>query len=372
MGAFLFWLTPKDTGFDGSYQLGKQLLRGEVAFDERTPYWEMYEREGKFYLCYAPIASATLAPLIFLTRGALGQPQLNTLLLLWSGIALWGFLKRLRPCRKRAILATVTYLLATPLFYSVTKGEVWFLLHTEGLLFSMAAMAFLVRRRWFAFGFCFACACGCRNALVFTLPFTVLALWPAGYRRARLRRFGFRAGLALLGAVAPLTLWLILQWRMTGSPFITGYSLAYAEWKQLPVYQTAFFKDNLSFYFWRFPELRPSAPWLHFPPGGQSAWIISPFLLLGLAAPLKSPKARMLVLGVLCGFVPYLFFRWNGFAQYGSRYTTDLFPFLIPLSLLGAARHKTLGRLWLALVIVAFLIAALAFWELKRGTLGQF
>ncbi|WP_309720927.1 hypothetical protein, partial [Armatimonas sp.] len=170
VGAFLFWLTPKDTGFDGSYQLGKQLLRGEVAFDERTPYWEMYEREGKFYLCYAPIASATLAPLIFLTRGTLGQPQLNTLLLLWSGIALWSFLKRLRPCRKRATLATVAYLLATPLFYSVTKGEVWFLLHTEGLVFSMAAMAFLVRRRWFAFGFCFACACGCRNALVFTLP----------------------------------------------------------------------------------------------------------------------------------------------------------------------------------------------------------
>jgi hypothetical protein len=78
----------------------------------------------------------------------------------------------------------------------------------------------------------------------------------------------------------------------------------------------------------------------------------------------------MLIVGLTLVFVPYLFFRWNGSEQYGSRYTTDLFPFLIPLSLLGAARHKFLGRLWLALVIVAFLITALALWELKRGTLG--
>ena len=330
----------------------------------------MYEREGEFYLCYAPLASAVLAPLVFLTRGALAQPTLNTLFLLWSGIGLWCFLRRLRPCRPRATIATVAYLLATPLFYSATQGSVWFLLHTEGLFFSMAAMAFLVHRRWFAFGFCFACACGCRNALLFSLPFTVLALWPRGYRRLRWRRFLLRAGLAMLGALAPLTLWLILQWRMTGSPFVTGYSLAYAEWKQFPVYQTAFLKNNLSFYFWCFPELRPGAPWLHFPKGGQSAWIISPFLLLGLAAPLKSSKTRMLIVGLTLVFVPYLFFRWNGSEQYGSRYTTDLFPFLIPLSLLGAARHKFLGRLWLALVIVAFLITALALWELKRGTLG--
>ncbi|WP_394795302.1 hypothetical protein [Armatimonas sp.] len=368
----MFWLTPMDTGFNGPYHLAKQLLKGEVAFSERTPYWEMYEREGKFYLCYAPLASAVLAPFVFLSGGHLTQPVLNTVFLLFSGIALWCFLQRLRPCRSRATLATAAYLLATPLFYSATQGSVWFLLHSEGLLFSMAAMAFLVHRRWFAFGWCFACACGCRNALLFTLPFTLMALWPRGFPKGRLRRFAFRGALALLGALAPLTLGLVLQWSMTGSLFITGYSLAYAEWKQLPVYQTVFFQDNLSFYFWRFPELRPAAPWLHFGPGGQSAWVISPFLLLALAAPLKAPRTRMLVVAALCGFVPYLFFRWNGFAQYGSRYTTDLFPFLVPLSLLGAARHKILGHLWLGLVTVAFLITALAFWEIKRGTLGKF
>ncbi len=369
---FLFWLTPKDTGFNGPFHLAQKLLKGEVAFDERTSYWEMYEREGKFYLCYAPLASATLAPLVFLTRSMVSQPILNTFLSLVSGVGLWCFLQRLRPCRPRATLATVLYLIASPLFYSATKGDVWFLLHTEGLVFSMAAMALLVRRRWFAFGVCFACACGCRNALLFSLPFTVLALWPGGYRKLRWRRFLQRARLAILGAIGPLTLWLILQWRMTGSPFITGYSLAYAEWKQLPVYQTAFFKENLSYYFWRFPELRPTAPWLHFPPGGQSGWVNSPFLLLALAAPLRSPRTRMLAVGLIFTFVPYLFFRWNGFAQYGSRYTTDLFPFLIPLCLLGAARHKALGRLWLVLGGAALIVNGLALWEHFRGTLAQF
>ena len=90
-----------DTGFNGPYHLAKQLLKGEVAFSERTPYWEMYEREGKFYLCYAPLASAVLAPFVFLSSGHLTQPVLNTVFLLFSGIALWCFLQRLRPCRRK-------------------------------------------------------------------------------------------------------------------------------------------------------------------------------------------------------------------------------------------------------------------------------
>ena len=31
VGAFLFWLTPTDTGFNGPFNLAKHLLKGEVG-----------------------------------------------------------------------------------------------------------------------------------------------------------------------------------------------------------------------------------------------------------------------------------------------------------------------------------------------------
>ena len=97
-------------------------------------------------------------------------------------------------------------------------------------------------------------------------------------------------------------------------------------------------------------------------------------MLLLFARP-RTRFLRSLIIGAVCGFVPYLFFVWNGASQFGSRYVSDLFPFLIPLAfsaLTGVRRSKPAWRVG-ALFLVAVSVFENAFVALlaRAGFLWQ-
>ena len=369
----LLWLAPRETPYDGPFHLAERLWQGKVGFDEATPWWEMFERDGRHYLCYAPLASVVLMPFVWLKALGVSQPMVNALFLLGTALLMRRLLRRLRPTRRWADWGAIGYLLGSPILYSISVGNVWLLLHAEGNFFLTAAALAAVRSRWAAFGFFYAMACGCRNGLLFMLPFTLLFLLPRRWDKAWARRRALRRlGRFVLGASVPTLVGLALQTAMTGSPFVTTYAITYAQWKTPILYSTEFLKGNAHLYFLELPKWKPSFPFLSFPRSGQTFWSVSPFFLL---LPLARPTARWLRAGILAcvlGFAPYMFFCWNGFAQFGSRYVTDLFPFLIPLAASAAGRFR--GRVWTglawALMGLAVAINALAAWQMRTGTMS--
>lgn len=368
VAVLVFLIAPRESAFDGPLHLAERLLAGKAYFDERVSYWEMFEREGRFYLVYAPLASALLVPYVALGGSSLGLPAANALLLLLAAVLLWRLLRGIKSLRPWAEAGAAAYLLGTPLLYAIAKGDVWLLVHSEGNLFLLAALLALQRRRFAWLGFFLALALACRHALAFGAPVLLLAL----ARGRPDRRFLKRLAAVAAGALLPAALHFGLTAAMTGSPFASTYSLGYREWKTPPLYTPEHLLPNLRFYFTALPGWSPRPPYLVFDPAGQAFWSVSPFFLLLLVLRLRRRVFRYFLLAALATFIPYLFFLWNGYAQYGSRYVSDLFPYLVPLAFTGASRLT--GRpgkgLVLLLIALSMAINAVAVWRLKTGTLG--
>jgi hypothetical protein len=325
-------VTPLQTPLDGVWHLAERLLHGAVGFNERTDWCEMYARDGKFYLPYSPLSAVPLMPLVALFgTERIGQPVANALFLVLSAWLLRQILARRRRTRPFADLAALVYLLATPMLASLCQGTVWVLLHSEGNLFLLAALYFRQRHRWAWMGFFVALALGCRNGLIPALPGLFLLM---GFRRKRVLP-------ALAGAALPAALALFLNARASGGLFVSTYNLAYAEWNQLPAYALENLPINAPVYFLSHPALTSKFPFVEFSADGNALWSVSPiFLLLVLVRPWKNRETLALTTAALGAFVPYLFFRWHGERQLGTRYTTDLFPFLFLLLAPAVARHK--------------------------------
>ncbi len=336
--------TPLQTPLDGVWHLSERLLHGEVGFKERTAWWEMYERGGTFYLPYAPLAAVPLMPLVALFgTERLGQPVANALFLVLSALVLRKILTHRRRTRPIADLAAFSYLLATPMLASLCQGSVWVLLHSEGNLFLLAALYFRQRHKWAWMGFFVALALGCRNGLIPALPGLFLLM---GFRRKRVLP-------ALAGAALPALLGLFLNAKASGGLFVLTYNLAYAEWNQLPAYALSNFPINTPIYFLSHPEFINTFPFIKFNADGNALWSISPFfLLLFLVRPWKNRETLALALAALGAFAPYLFFRWHGERQIGTRYTTDLFPFLFLLLAPAIARQKSRWILGIGLFLL--------------------
>lgn len=383
-----------DQNFNAPIFLAERFLQGHISFEERQSFWEMFEREGKFYPVYAPMVSLVLVPftaiivppiqyigsfmvkdmaLIALKEHGWQQPLANTLFLLISGILLNRLFLRVRFLMRWADLATVAYLFGTQFLYSVGDGSVWLLIHSEGNCFMLASLLMFSKRKWAWAGFWFALAIVCRNALVFSVPFVPFLLWRGRWIPRNRARFLYKTIRFSLGALAPIAVAFGLNWAMSGSPFITTYQLGYTEWRTESLYNLKYFKANFSFYTTAMPLLTNKDPYLRFPPCGQAAWSISPFLLFALLARLHTRTQRAMLMGAVCCFTPYLFFIWNGYAQYGARYVTDVFPFLFPLTFSGASRlkGKAIQVIVYVLVALAIVINVIALMQSKRNILWE-
>jgi hypothetical protein len=373
LAAFLlYFVTPRETGFDGPLQLAGRMLQGHTYFDEQTSFWEMFERDGRYYLVYAPMVSLLLVPYVLLGGAALGMPVANTLFILASTLLLWRLFRSLSSLSAWADWAAVAYLLGTPLLFSVATGNVWLIIHSQGNLFLIAALLMLRRRQYVWFGFCYAMAICCRNALLFTTPLLIPALWGWGdfthAPRRRWIRLVRRATQFVLGTIVPIGTTLLLHWSMTGNPLLSTYQITYQQWGAVSdLYSVQHFRDNLHFFWLESPKLVSPFRWpfLRFEPGGQAFWIVSPFFLLLLGLRQNTRLFRAMLLGAIGGFIPYLFFKWNGYAQFGSRYVSDLFPFLLPLA------FSTLSR-WPRRPLVFIAVGTLIFVSIVINAYGAY
>lgn len=358
--AALYAITPeKHTNpFNGPMLIANQLLHGEASLPDNIGWMETFSFGGKKYLAYPPMASFLLVPYAAVTGDSLGQNVFNSALIFVNALLVAAVFRRIPRLAPYATLASVAFVFGTPQLYSARYGSVWLLMHTEANCFLLLAIYLvLARRAYFWAGLCFSIAGLTRYAVIAGAPaFVLLALFdPTGERFAerfrRLVSFG-------LGGLPPLALIGAYQWWEFGSPFLNTYLATWSQWTQhAPTFGRENVERNLSFYLTALPTIRPDFPYLRFDAGGQSAWFMSPFLIGVVVPALGLWQVRALLPGAVLMFVFYLFYSWQGFAQFGSRYMQDIYPFLLPVALSPLAFPlPRVRRVMFALIAAAIVI----------------
>jgi len=356
----IFAVTPdhRTNPFNGPMVIAGRLLQGEASLPDGIGWMETFTFEGRRYLAYPPMASFLAVPFAAVAGETLGQTVFNSLLIFVNALLVAAVFRAVPRLAPFATLASVAYVLGTPQLYSARYGTVWLLMHTEANLFLLLALWCVLARRAYAWaGLCFCIAALTRHAVFAAAPaFALLALLdPAlsglAARVKRIVAFG-------LGALPPLVLLLGYQWWLFGDPFMNTYSATWSQWTQpVPTFGAEHVARNLRFYLTALPGTLSEYPYLRFDAGGQSAWFMSPFLIGVVAPALLTWQIDGLVPGALLMFVFYLFYSWQGYAQFGSRYMQDLYPLLLPIAFSAFARPLPgLRRLLYVLVGAAIAI----------------
>jgi hypothetical protein len=307
------------------------------------------------------MASFLVVPWAALTGEALGQTVFNSVLIFVNALLVAAVFRQIPRLAPFATLASVAWVLGTPQLYSARYGTVWLLMHTESNFFLLLALWCVLAKRAYAWaGLCFCVSALTRHAVFAAAPaFALLALLDPSaptfaLRVKRMIRFG-------LGALPPLALILGYQWWVFGDPLMNTYSATWSQWTQpAPRFGREFVVPNLWFYLTAHPVIVADYPYYEFGAGGQSALVMSPFLLGLLAPNITQWRIGSLVPGALAMFVFYLFYSWQGFSQFGSRYMQDLFPLIVPIAFSAFARPVRPLR-WLLYVLIAAAIAINSF-----------
>lgn len=336
--AYAVYRTANDGGFmyfNYHLHLAHSFLNGRLWI-ANPPSWltEFAFFEGRPYVYFDPFPAVFLLPFaawrglaLNLAEVAMAVGALNVLLLrLLLGI--------LGVRRSTANGVTVLFAVGTVHFFASMYGNTWLLAHllaVAGLI--LGWLEATTRRNPFLLGLLCAIAATSRSpALLGAPPLLLLVL--RGRREGWLRTV-FEFSLPLLLAAVLLGLY---NFARFGDPLNNGYLMANQallnpehgsfSWRYVP--------RNLYQYFLRLPEVVWEGwPYLRLTDHGLSLVATTPALLLLLrpgwsrCAPDAAFRGRMALLGSALTLALYLCYFWDGWRQFGSRYTLDFTPFLM-------------------------------------------
>ncbi len=332
-----FWVGPRHSAFDGPYRLAKLMLQGRLSFPAQLHWMEMYQWDGRWFIAYPPMVSLLLVPVVLLLPW-LSFGHLNTLVFIGAAVAFRQVIKNIPTLSKIAVPAMLLYAFGTTITHCVASASVWSLMHGQGNLFLCMSLVLILKRKalWLA-GIFFGIACSCRLAISPSL-LGIAFLFQDDRGKFPKSLDGWKPfSVFLFGAFVPLAVNSYLNFRMTGSLFISPYDRFFETWQNKgPTFSGEYFVRNLGLYLARPPEFLSVFPFVTFPTSGQSMWMLSPFLLGAIPA-LFRVRGRLLALGVCAGLLlsTYLFYFYGGRNQFGTRYVIDSFPYLLPFALLG-------------------------------------
>jgi hypothetical protein len=355
--------------FNGPMVVAERLLAGEASLPPGLTWMEGFNYAGKRYLAYPPMATFILVPYAALGGGVLGQGVANSLLIFGSAILLYLLLRRIPGLDRLAPVGAFVWVVGTPLLYSAHYGNVWLLMHSEGQFFLLLALYLAVTRKSFFWaGFAFMVASLTRYAIVFSAPAFVLLAFDQRFARGRRGEAVRDLALFAAGAAIPTAIVLLYNWWVFADPLKNPYV---ASWRQKGVrwlqanrsvaastfslgsFRLSHVGRNLWFYLTAQPMRVPWFPYVRFTGGGEAIWLLSPFFLGIVVANLRIRMVRCFLAGALPMFAFYLLYSYQGYLQFGSRYLSDILPFLVPIALSGFTRASVVWRRVLAVLVVA-------------------
>ncbi len=363
--AFAVYLTiaPRDSvGLDYFIRLADAFLHGRLYLTEAPPYLtELIPRNGVWYVAYPPVPAVLLMP--FVAAFGTGFPE-QVLSCLCGGIAVGLVPLVLEPfalTRPRRVFLAAVFGFGTVLFYVSEAGLPWYLSHAVAVMFSMAALALVLRRRAPVLaGLFLGLATASRLPVGLSAPFYAATLFgfaggpaPATRRRGLLDVVAFAIGLAI-----PVGLNALYDFVRFGSPLPVGYALIPGVLQE-PYYTSGllsidYLPRQLYAIFLRTWNFVEQFPWLKPSWWGLGVFFTTPLFLWLVKARPRDPRVAWAIAGTVLALVPDVTHGNVGFTQFGYRFSLDVQPLL--LILLATVFERGLSR-----VAVAAGAASIAF-----------
>ena len=324
---------------DGTFMFFNYHLHLAVSFLEgRTwiqnpPSWltEFAWYDGRPYVYFDPFPAVFLIPF-----AQIGGLEINLAhVSIGVGAANVGLMRlllgQLGVARSNANLSSLLLAFGTVHFFAAEFGNTWLLAHL--LACTGLTLAFLEttgRANAFLAGLFCAIAATSRSPSLLGAPVFLFLLW----RREKSFRVIFEFGLPFAMAGALLAAYNIARF---GDPLDNGYIAANQALlaPEFGSFSWRYLGQNLRHYFLLFPSVDATWPYLRITDHGLGLLATTPVVLLVLRRgwSLRAPEAAIIGRSALAGsaliFSLYLVYFWDGWRQFGSRYTLDFTPLLI-------------------------------------------
>ncbi|MEW6268525.1 MAG: hypothetical protein AB1689_04415 [Thermodesulfobacteriota bacterium] len=352
--------------FNYHLHLAVSLLNGRL-YIANPPSWltEFAFADGKPYVYFDPFPAIFLLPLAALWGLAVNLARVSIVVGAFNVGLTRLMLGALGVERRTANWCTALFGFGTVHYYAAWYGNTWMLAHL--LAVGALTLAWLEARgaaNPYLLGLFSALAATSRSPAALGTPvFLLLAL----HRRPRV-------GTALAFAV-PLVATAVLlglyNFARFGDWLNNGYLLANQALlnPQYGSFSWRYIGKNVYQYFLRVPEPSSSWPYLVLTDHGLSLIATTPAVLLLFRRGWSRRVADAALLGRLalaaCALIfgLYLCYFWDGWRQFGSRYTLDFTPFLIvALALRNDARPGLRGWPLPALVLLSIAINVWGTW----------
>jgi hypothetical protein len=354
--------------FNYHLHLAVSFLQGRLWI-ANPPSWltEFAFFEGRPYVYFDPFPSVFLLPFAAIWGLQLNIAEVSMAVGALNAALLRVLLGVLGVRRGTANWATLLFAVGTVHFFASMYGNTWLLAHLLCVLaLTLGWLEATTRANPFLLGLLCAMAATSRSPALLGAP--VLFLLALRQGRGRFFRTAFEFSLPLLLTAALLGLY---NFARFGEPLNNGYLMANQallnpvhgsfSWRYIP--------QNIHQYFLRMPGLEWGPPYLRLDDHGLSLIATTPAVLLLLrrgwsdVAVDAAFRGRAALGGCALILGLYLCYFWDGWQQFGSRYTLDFTPFLmVALALKNDSREGIWRRVFPALVVLSIAVNVWGVW----------
>lgn len=360
-------------GLDYFIRLADAFLHGRLYLTEAPSYLtELIPRDGVWYVAYPPVPAVLLMP--FVAYFGTGFPE-QVLSCICGGIAV-GLapivLESFDVTRRTRVFLTAVFGFGTVLFYVSEVGSPWYLGHAAAVMFSMAALALVLRRRApLLAGILLGLATASRLPVGLSAPFyAATLLGMAGGKAPVMRRRGLLDVLAFgIGLAIPVGLNAFYDFARFGSPLPVGYALIPGVLQE-PYYTHGILSLDylprhlyaIFFRSWNFVE---EFPWLKPSWWGLGLFFTTPLFVWLAKVRLRDPRVAWAIVGTGLALAPIVTHGNIGFTQFGYRFSLDVQPLL--LVMLATVFERGLSRFAVAAGVASIAFTTYGVAVISRG-----
>ncbi len=256
---------------------------------------------------------------------------------------------------------TALFAFGTVHFHSAIWGTTWFFMQITAVCFLLLAICeVLGKNRGIVIGLMLGAAVLSRNAVLLTAPFFLAMMNKQGWSWSR--NALFVAGILLCFVANG---W--YNFARFGSVFENGYAKVFSG--EYGLFSWHYLKHNAYTYLLAPPERTEGFPYLRPNLHGMSLFLTTPAFLFLFKA-LKRDRLTIATWWAAASVgVLYLVYFWDGFAQFGVRYTLDYTPFLMILTAIGFAGTLKFPRIPLIVLSMLINLWGVGWWRVVHRNL---
>jgi hypothetical protein len=349
------------TPYNEHVRLAWALLHGHTWVDAPA-YMEHVVVGGHSYILHPPLSGILMLPVVAIWGMTANQTSVAVVLGALSIALAWRLAGRIGLGLGAKIWLVMFFGIGTTFWYESTLGSSWDFALLASVPFTLAALIEI-------FGEARPLVVGIFAGLAALARYDLVLAWPMYLLMLVARRQSWRElGWILPGFAGAGLIYVAYNEVRFGTPNDIALWLWYAQDKYRFArpggpFSLRHLPFNLYTVLFMAPGYSDKFPWIHPEFLGQAIILTSPALVLALRPSFSKPLPALILAAAAISSGPSLLVYANGFAQLGSRYYIQIYPFLLALIALGAPRK--LDQLTKILIVLSIVLVVFFTWQVR-------